>query len=105
MTPNDALANRGAHLVPNKKSLIGTCRKNSTAGTISATTIPIVITIVSHAASRNTTFATASPGRRTDVVNDGRRLGDCGPTPRSVGARDPALGWVAVRLSMIVRRR
>jgi hypothetical protein len=40
---------------------------------ISATTIPTVMTMVSHAASRSTTFATASPGRRTDVVNDGGR--------------------------------
>jgi hypothetical protein len=73
MTPNDALAKRGAHLVPNKKSVIGTWAKNSTAGMTSAMTIPTVMTIVSHAASRSTIFATASPGRRTDVVNDGRR--------------------------------
>jgi hypothetical protein len=65
-----------------------------------------LITIVSHAASHNTIFAASSPGRRTDLVNDGRRPGgECGLTDRSVSARDPATGWVAVRLSMIVRRR
>jgi hypothetical protein len=73
MTPKDASANRGAHLVPNKKSVIETWVKNSTAGMISAMTIPTVMAMVSHAASRSTIFTTASPGRRTDVVNDGRR--------------------------------
>ena len=73
MTPKDASENRGAHLVPNKKSTIETWAKNRTAGTISAMTIPTVIAIVSHAASRSTIFAAASPGRRTDVVNDGGR--------------------------------
>ena len=48
-------------------------RKNSTAGTSSAITIPTVMAIVSHAASRSTIFATASPGRRTR-----RRLSDAG---------------------------
>jgi hypothetical protein len=42
-TPKEAGLNLGAHRVPVKKSIIGTWRKNSIAGTRSDQTIPIVI--------------------------------------------------------------
>ena len=108
MTPKDASANRGAHLVPNKKSVIGTSAKNCTAGMISAVTIPIVMAIVSPAATRSPIFATASPGRRADVVSDGRRRGGAERelTDRSVtGACGADAALVAVGMSTAVRRR
>src|SRR5687768_17107893 len=111
MTPKDASANRGAHLVPNRKSRMETWAKNSSDGMINAITIPTVIAIVSHAASRSAIFATASPGLRwCDAINDGgrRRAGTEGglAADRSAASkRDPVSDWVTATLFMVVRRR
>ena len=62
-----------------------------------------MIAIVSHAATRRATLATASPGRRTDVDNDGR---PGGRGERTAAAWDAALNSgagsvVRVGLSMM----
>src|SRR5215207_1977630 len=108
MTPKDAWANRGAHRVPNRKSVMETWAKNSSDGMINAITIPTVIAIVNHAASRSMIFATASPGRRRrDAVRDGgRRAGRGLATDRSAASpRNPVSDWVTATLSTVVSRR
>jgi hypothetical protein len=65
-TPKLAGTNLGAQRVPVKKSMIGTCRKNSIAGTRSDQTIPIVIKTEKAEALKSVPRITRSPMRGED---------------------------------------
>src|SRR5450756_34418 len=75
-TPYVGFEKRGAHRVPDRKSITGTWRKNSSAGPRSAMTMPTVIAIESSAAPRRPSMAMRSPLREdwrlTEVGRSGR---------------------------------
>src|SRR5215207_3199165 len=62
-TPNEAGSNSGAQSAPVRKSTIETSRKNSIAGSNSATTMPTVVATDTNAQRARTTLTTSSPQR------------------------------------------
>jgi hypothetical protein len=69
-TPKLAGLNLGAHRVPVKKSIIGTWRKNSIAGTRSDHTIPIVINTENADALNNVPRIMRSPMRGDELRSE-----------------------------------
>src|SRR5688572_19280123 len=61
-TPNRGVAKRGVHSVPNRKSVMGTSRRNANVSTASTTMMPAVVPIESRA-QRNSAHSIRNSNR------------------------------------------